>query len=104
MINHMKDDGILILSWGAGKNLPHCLEEAPDGEFHKLKAEPVCLFLEKRGLYIHEFIYESSIQLPPGTPPHKEGTKGEVCLIAFKNKALANGPQAINPFIREDRI
>ena len=34
MIKHLKDDGILLLSWGAALNPPHCQDTAIDGKFH----------------------------------------------------------------------
>jgi len=62
MINHLTPNGILVLSWGSAKNLPHCLLEAPDGEFHCLQVEKVTRFLENNGLFIHTSIYDQHLK------------------------------------------
>jgi hypothetical protein len=62
MINHLKSDGILVLSWGSAKNLKHCLVEAPDGKFHCLKVEKVTNFLKSRNLFIHTSIYDGDLK------------------------------------------
>jgi len=63
MVGVMKQDGIFVISWGAGLNGPHGLDEAPDGRFHALKASYVINLLEIFGLYIHEFQYERTLLL-----------------------------------------
>ena len=45
MVNILKQDGILVLTWGAALNQEHCLNEAPDGDFHCLKVEQVTKLL-----------------------------------------------------------
>jgi len=61
MIDHLRPDGILVLTWGAAKNGAHCLREAPDGKFHCLKAEKVINFLSARKIKIHTTIYDGEL-------------------------------------------
>ena len=61
MINHLTDDGILVLTWGSAKNDIHCLPEAPDGKFHSLKAELVMNFLTENGFTIHTAVYDGNL-------------------------------------------
>ena len=111
MIEVMKKDGILAISWGASRNPPHHFETAPDGKFHALKAGLALNLLQKLGLYIHEFQYERSICFASGDEefiniharPNPMYGKGEVVLIAFKDKENAVGEQIIEPLIDEDR-
>lgn len=93
MVEHLKEDGILILSWGAALNAPHCFVEAPDGEFHALKVGSALKRLNELGIYVHEVLYEGN---------HFQGGMGEVCLIGFKDKSLARGPQRIDQLLPED--
>ena len=101
MINHMTDQAILILTWGAATNAPHCKKEAPDGEFHSLKAETVYKFLKLESLYIHEFRYEGN--LPYFRKDIGDGF-GEVGIVAFKDKNHASGDPVIDPFMEEDLL
>ena len=55
MIDLLADDGALFLGWGGIGNIPHCLDSAPDGGFHPLKASLVFDYLINKGLHIHEF-------------------------------------------------
>lgn len=98
MVEHLKDDGILILSWGAALNPPHCPETADDGGFHCLPAGKVINLLSDLGMYVHEFRYEG-LQFPDccmGTG------MGEVCLVAFKDKSHAIGDSHIDELVPED--
>jgi hypothetical protein len=99
--NHMTDQAILILTWGAARNAPHCRNEAPDGGFHCLKAETVCKFLKLQGLYIHEFRYEGN--LPYFVQDVGDGF-GEVGIVAFRSKEYASGDRSIDEFMPEDCI
>jgi hypothetical protein len=103
MVMHLDYNRILILSWGAALNAEHCLLEAPDGKFHALKAELVLTKIFDLGLYIHEFSYEGSKFDVHCCRKQGQGM-GEVCLIAFKNRDLAIGPQLIDKFLPEDCI
>jgi SAM-dependent methyltransferase len=94
MILHLKEDGLLYLSWGTAYSVPHCLDTAPDGGFHSLKVSLVLNKLKELGIQIHEFYYECNLY-PPEDCRHKDG-KGEVQLIAFKNLKNAIGPSIIN--------
>jgi len=90
MVKMMKVDGILILTWGAGLNVEHCLEEAPDGKFHCLKAGKVLNLLERLGLYVHELRYErlfvDSNNLRVRWGAAGDGM-GEVGLVAFNKES-----------------
>jgi len=101
MLSYMKDDGIMILSWGAALNAPHCLAEAPDGHFHSLKAGSVINKLRELGMYIHEFWYEGLLYPDPQNT-YATGM-GEVALLAFKDAKYARGEQTINELLPEDR-
>ena len=61
MIDHLQPDGILVLTWGSARNGEHCLEEAPDGKFHCLKAEKVIKFLSERNIKIHTTVYDGEL-------------------------------------------
>jgi len=114
MVQVMKKDGILAISWGAARNPLHHLEMAPDGKFHALKAGLVLNALESLGLYIHQFQYERTICLASGDewfithPSHmvRENLMygmGEVVLVAFKDKENAAGERIVEPLIDEDK-
>lgn len=61
MINCLKPDGILVLTWGSARNLVHCLVEAPDGKFHCLKADLVIQRLIDKGFDIHTSVYDGDL-------------------------------------------
>jgi len=105
MVEVLKPDGILILSWGAMKNVPHCLATAPDGKFHALKPTLVLNLLEAIGVYVHEFQYERSIlEAAKGSINNKQRGLGEVALVAFKDRAYATGKSIHEAFQPEDEI
>ena len=62
MINHLKLNGILVLTWGAAKNAEHRLHEAPDRKFHCLKAAKVINYLVGRNLKIYISIYDGELR------------------------------------------
>jgi len=112
MAEVMKRDGILIVTWGAARNPAHHYEVAPDGKFHALKAGLVLRALNDIGLYIHQFQYERTICLANndeefivshGVRENPMYGKGEVVLVAFKDKQNAVGEQIIEPLIDEDK-
>lgn len=74
MVELLKPGGLLALTWGAAGNPHHCAAEAPDGEFHPLKAGLVLTKLAALGISVRLFAYET----------RWEGTHGEVVLVAFK--------------------
>jgi len=112
MVDVMKKDGMLAISWGATRNPVHCLESSPDGKFHPLKAGLVLDALQSLGLYIHEFQYERTICLE-----HKDEEfikvhrvredkmygMGECVLVGFRDKAYAVGDPIMEPLIDEDK-
>jgi len=103
MIQHLSEDGILLLSWGAALNGEHCLDHAPDNSFHPLKAELVMNKLTSLGIYIHEFGYEGH-KFEKNTCRVEAEGMGEVYLIGFKNKKYAIGNSLIEDLILEDKI
>lgn len=110
MIDVLKKDGLMALSWGAALNGVHGFREAPDGKFHALKAGYVIDLLEAFGMYIHEFEYERKILLEK--EPEYAGRTGlggtplglgEVVLVAFKDKKYAVGIQSIMDLLDVDK-
>jgi 2-polyprenyl-3-methyl-5-hydroxy-6-metoxy-1,4-benzoquinol methylase len=79
MVEVLKDDGMLFISWGAYFNGTHEEDMAPDGKFHALPAGYVLKKIAALGMNIIEFKYENNI--------HETGTKGETCLIAVKGES-----------------
>jgi len=116
MIRMMKQDGILIITWGAALNNAHCFETAPDGKFHSLPGGRLLDFMEKQGVYVHQFQYEWSL-LPdnldkriaqktlyhPVTGLRDLGT-GEMVMVAFKDKKMAAGDRAIDDLLDLDKL
>ncbi len=93
MINHLRSDGIFVLTWGAAKNVKHRLDEAPDRKFHCLKAEKVINYLIGRNLKIHISIYDGELHkliknkddLRRLEYPRKHVGFGEFNLVAFNS-------------------
>lgn len=107
MVEYLKEDGILLLSWGAALNPPHEHETADDCQFHSLPAYKVLELLKELGLYTHEFRYEG-LQFPELCTKRIKNTivhsgMGEVCLVAFKDQKYAVGERHIDKMVREDR-
>lgn len=105
MTSLMKDDGILVMTWGAALNKEHCLEEAPDGAFHALPAGRVLTLLDELGLYIHEFRYEKWFGEDHGLRPRMmlHGGVGEVAVVAFKDEKYSTGERIIDDLFPEDQ-
>ncbi len=101
MVDLLKPDGLLALTWGGALNGPHC---SPD-EFFPLRAGVVLAALDALGIYVHLFQYErpAGHEDKPLGPNNPYWFPGEVVLIGFKNRALAVGPQRIDPLNPEDR-
>jgi SAM-dependent methyltransferase len=95
MISLMKDDGILLLSWGGALSGAHCLGFAPDGGYHPLKAEKGLNFLKNAKIFINEFRYENIFM--GGT-----GWCGEVALIGFKDEKYSLLPHILDPLAPQD--
>ena len=87
MVEVMKPDGLLVLSWGAALNSPHEYQTAPDSKFHALPAGKVLSLLKELGVRVHEFQYEANIPAGPG----ERGTNGwgEAVLVGFGPEAAA---------------
>ncbi len=104
MVELLKQDGVLILSWGAALNAPHCYDVSPDGGFHNLKAGLVLDLLKRLGIYIHIFKYEANLLYAKDIKKRAGDGWGEVCLVAFKNPACAIGQADIDALIPEDMV
>ena len=95
MISVMKDDGILLLSWGAAMNGPHCTWSAPDKKHHALKVDKVLNFLRKARMFVDEFRYECGFM---GTGKFDQ----YAVLIAFKDEKYSIEPHIIDERHPED--
>lgn len=91
MISMLKDDGILLLSWGGALNGEHCLWSAPDGKFHALAGDKVLNLLREAGMFIDEFRYENQFM---GDGPKVFGQY--LALIAFKDERYSTPPHIID--------
>jgi hypothetical protein len=96
MVEILKPGGLFVLSWGAALNPMHCLDHAPDGLFHPLKAGPVLNRLRSLNVELIEFLYEGNRY------PDCGGGMGEVALVGFKNAAPATFPKMIDKLLPED--
>lgn len=74
MVELLRPGGLLALSWGVARNVSHCLEEAPDGKFHALRAKLVLEKLADLGVHVRLFAYET----------RWGGGDGEAVLVAFR--------------------
>jgi SAM-dependent methyltransferase len=99
MVEFLKEDGILLLSWGGALNRAHDLDTADDCCFHALPAGRVIDLLRSMGLYVHEFRYEG-MQFPKDCMGNG---LGEVCLVAFRSEGHAVGDPHIDELLPEDR-
>ena len=99
MASLIKEDGILVLTWGAALNASHCLNEAPDGKFHSLKVEKVTNLLKELGFCITILVYDANLNKILGF--NVSGTTGEINLAAFNTKQKVIHLDEIVP---EDRI
>jgi len=113
MINHLDPNGIFVLTWGSAKNPPHCLKEAPDGDFHSLPAKKVINHLEKQGFTIPISIYDAELkniltkedtEKIHFVSPNVDGY-GEFNLVAFKNLTTdITVPKFNSVLMKEDEI
>jgi SAM-dependent methyltransferase len=105
MLELLKEDGILMLSWGAAINEPHEFRTCPDFHvtknptaFHPLPAGRVLKLLDSWGVYVEEFRYER------GMFPKVTNSMGEVALVAFKDAKYGTGERFIDKLIPEDDV
>jgi len=111
MMAHLAAEGILLLSWGAELNCVHCNDTAPDGRFHRLKAEACIREVEKLGIDVVEFHYEGNLYtrglLKSRLPGYKDGL-GEVGLVGFFRGSEAakkyDGNRSLDPILDVDLI
>lgn len=97
MVELMKPDGILIITWGSALNGVHELGTAPDGQFHALPAGRAIRALRNLGIHVREFQYERTILREAGI---EDGTgRGEVALVGFK---VPVEPVQIDDLLPED--
>lgn len=103
MVKMMREDGILLLSWGSQKNPSHCLDHADDGCFHALASGKVLWALNDLGIYVHESSYETRFgkDRTEWVSPNGEG---ESYIVGFKDQKYAIGERYIEPLQPEDDI
>lgn len=99
MVELLRDDGALFLSWGAALCAPHEIHTAPDKQYHALPAGKVLNLLKDLGMYVHEFRYEASMPCRIGT----DKGWGEVAAVSFKSEQYSIGDSIIDPLIEEDK-
>jgi SAM-dependent methyltransferase len=95
MVDLMREDGILLLSWGGAENPEHCLDDAPDGLFHPLPAWQVVKRLFDREVDVQEFVYEETLS-------GATNEQGCVALVGFKDASLARREPEIQAFHDRD--
>lgn len=105
MATLMKENGILVLTWGSALNPKHCLKEAPDRKFHCLKVEKVTNLLKELGLYTTLLIYEGNLTKIIDISFKNLGTRkngmGEIGLVAFNTQ---HEIIHIDEILPEDRV
>lgn len=101
MLEYLKEDGILLLSWGTENCVEHCRDHADDNGYHPKPAGLVIDHLEKAGIYIHEFNYEG-VKFPGVTIKKWGGGMGEVALVGFWDKKHAIGEKHLDKLLPED--
>lgn len=106
LVSLLEDNGILVLTWGAMMNSPHCFETAVDGKFHPLKTEALKNLLEKLGMNIHSMVYDRDV--PWTQCGHRRAVKrtgyGEMNSVSFKGPIKESVPRMMSEIIRADRI
>jgi len=102
MVNLLKPDGVMFLSWGAAHNSPHHDRSSPVNRFHALPAGKAIKRLEGLGMYVHDFRYETHFKPSFQSESVANHGCGEVCLIAFKNPSLAIGERCIDRLLPAD--
>lgn len=110
MIKLLKDDGILIMSWGSALNPVHYCETAPDGAFHALPVGKVFDLFSNNGVFVQEFWYERNLckymlsdRSTKVCQLDKLGSMGECALVAFKNPDLLQPELShIDKLVKED--
>jgi len=95
MVSLLKDDGILLLSWGGALNGAHCLWSAPDGKFHALAAAKVRRHLTGLGVFIDEFRYEDTFM-------GKGKISQYLAMIGFKDEKYSIEPHIYDTFHERD--
>ena len=114
LVSLLEDNGILVITWGAMLNDPHCFETAVDGKFHPLKAEALKNLLETLGMNIHSMVYDRDVpwtQCPCG--PNRRGVRfsveersgyGEMNSVSFKGPIKESVPRMLSDFVKEDLL
>jgi hypothetical protein len=95
MINLLTEHGALLLSWGTAENQPHCVETAPDGQFHPRPGYQVLDLLDRLGLYVERCQYEAQIGFG--------GTWEGLGLVAFRSRADGLGTALLTELRLSDR-
>ena len=104
MVEVMKPNSIIFLSWGGALNPPHNHDHAPDCGFHPLPAKLVIDKLEELGIYIHEFRYEGNIEGVHLSECVSKNGLGEVLLVGFRDKQFALGEMCIEKLTPADEL
>lgn len=104
MVDVLRDDGCMILSWGGATNPPHCHHHATDNQFHPLPAKKVLDLLSNLNIYVHEFRYEGLLEGVNTQDCVSADGMGEVFLVAFKDRKFAIGPSVMDVLIPEDAL
>jgi hypothetical protein len=101
MVDSLKGDGLIALSWGSARNNPHYFEHSPVGQHHPLKAGIVINLLERSGVNIVEFLYEG-YRYPNEVDPNITGGMGDVCLVGIKGEIPDKYEILIDELLPED--
>jgi SAM-dependent methyltransferase len=96
MVDLLKPDGILMLSWGAAHNPEHNHDTAPDGLFHALPVRPVLDLLAGRGLRLERCVYAKQVAV--------EGSWGEACCVFVGAARVGDFVPLMTMLIAEDGV
>jgi hypothetical protein len=101
MVESLKTNGMIALSWGSARNNPHYFEHSPVGEHHPLKAGIVINLLESLGVSIVEFLYEG-YRFPNEVDPNITGGMGDAALVGIKGDIPEKYQIRIDELLPED--
>jgi hypothetical protein len=102
-VSLLQDDGILVITWGAMMNDPHCFETAADGKFHPLKAEALKNKLESLGMNIHTMVYDRDVPWTKCPTKNRTGY-GEMNSVSFKGSIKESVPKMLSEIVTVDKV